>query len=377
MTHPTEAGGPSGLGTGRMAVVLGLALVVNFGLLLVPMFVGSSSDSAVAANLNANNSVASASPSAIVSAVDATPVQKTTTTPPQDPATQEPVAESPDVITIVGDEPPTQAVTVLPAPGDDVARVESPAPAEIGDNADPVTPASDSSSSSGSNTDQPPAEIVLDIPVDLDSVLPPTPMPDFDPCILEIVNPAETNGPVHFVIEGAVHTLLPGESRQWLALSERTVEFHRGDDFGDTSCQIERGTWRFQITDAGWELVADEHVSLFVLPSRTGFRARPSLRFPFGAWSKPLGEGQGDGEAGREERRRTIDGDADGIEDPQVGRHLHFWIDGPEQHGVTDEAGQQDDRQHQEHARLLDRQGQDDHLHAKYEARHNTDRGPV
>jgi hypothetical protein len=266
MTHPTEAGGPSGLGTGRMAVVLGLALVVNFGLLLVPMFVGSSSDSAVAANLNANNSVASASPSAIVSAVDATPVQKTTTTPPQDPATQEPVAESPDVITIVGDEPPTQAVTVLPAPGDDVAPVASPAPAEIADNADPVTPASDSSSSSGSNTDQPPAEIVLDIPVDLDSVPPPAPMPDFDPCILEIVNPAETNGPVHFVIEGAVHTLLPGESRQWLALSERTVEFHRGNDFGDTSFLIERGTWRFQVTDAGWELVADEHVSMFVLP---------------------------------------------------------------------------------------------------------------
>lgn len=267
MSRSSETGGPSSLGTGRMAVVLGLALVVNFGLLLVPTFVGSGGDRAVAANLNATNVVpVTPAPSAIVPTINATPVQTTTTTPPQDPATQEPVTESPDVITIVGDEPPMPAVTVLPAPGDDVARVESPAPAEIADNADPVTPASDSSSGSGSNLDAPPAEIVLDIPVDLDSVPPLAPMPDFDPCILEIVNPAETNGPVHFVIEGAVHTLLPGESRQWLALSERLVEFHRGDDFGDIAYHVERGTWRFQVTDTGWELVAGEHVSMFVLP---------------------------------------------------------------------------------------------------------------
>lgn len=260
MTYPSEAGGPSGLGTGRMAVVLGLALVVNFALLLVPMFVGSSADSAVAANLNANPQVAPRTARMpTVSVPQVTPVN-----PPQpEMITLEPVTESPEVITIVGDEPPVPTVTVLPSQGDDV---ESPAPADLSGNADPVTPASDASSSSGSNADQPPAEVVLDIPMDLGPVPPPMPMPDFDPCILEIVNPAETNGPVHFVIDGAVHTLLPGESRQWLALSERLVEFHRGDDFGDTSCQIERGTWRFQVAEAGWELVADEHVSMFVRP---------------------------------------------------------------------------------------------------------------
>ena len=265
MTRTSEAGGPSGLGTGRMALVLGLALVVNFALLLVPMFVGSGGDSAVAANLNANRRVAPPSTGSIIASPEvASPVETTSASAPQqETTTQQPITESPEVITIVGDEPPVPAVTILPVPGNDV---ESPAPADLAGNPDSVTPASETSSASGNNPDLPPAEIVLEIPVDLDSVPRPAPMPDFDPCILEIVNPAETNGPVHFVIDGAVHTLLPGESRQWLALSERLVEFHCGDDFGDTSCQVERGTWRFQVTNAGWELVADEHVSLFVLP---------------------------------------------------------------------------------------------------------------
>ena len=248
MTHPSKTDGLSGLGTSRMAVMLVLALVVNFGLLLAPLFFGTRGDSAVAANLSTSSAP---QPDAITQ----DPVS-------QEPVTQDPVFASPPAETIVGDEPLAPEVILLPAPGDSVARVESPAPAEMPDDADSATPSSDSSSTA----EDPPAPRVMEFPSELGSVPPPSPMPDFDPCILEIVNPAETNGPVHFVIAGAVHTLLPGESRQWLALSERQVEFHRGDDFGDISYNIERGTWRFQVTDAGWELIAAEHVSMFVQP---------------------------------------------------------------------------------------------------------------
>ena len=251
MTPSSETGSPipSGLGTGRMTVVLGLALVANFGLLLAPLFFGSSSDSAVAANLDAPTLPA---PAAQKGAPAIRPADKSATQPQP-----EAVVESPLIETYVGDERPEPVEVAQPVTGDPIDRVESPAPAEIPGTANPAT-----ALASGSGIDDPPQAVVLDIPVDVSPVTLPLPMPDFDPCILEIVNPLETNGPVHFVIEGAVHTLLPGETRQWLALGQRNVEFHRGDEFGDATYVVERGTWQFQVSEAGWELVAAEHVSM-------------------------------------------------------------------------------------------------------------------
>jgi hypothetical protein len=165
------------------------------------------------------------------------------------------------VETIVGDEGPSPAVVALPQPGDLIARVESPAPREIPAVADPLTPAAAPQLAS-----DPFAELVPEYPWQFSPAPLPAPMPDFDPCLLEITNPLETNGPVHFVIEGEVFTLEPGETRQWPAFSQRTIEFHRGDDYGDASYSVERGTWRFQVSDAGWELIAAEHVSMAVQP---------------------------------------------------------------------------------------------------------------
>jgi hypothetical protein len=87
-------------------------------------------------------------------------------------------------------------------------------------------------------------------------------MPDFDPSVLELVNPPETSGRVHFVVDGVIHTLVPGERRKFVAICPRKIEFHRGDDFGDLAYTVERGTWQFQVSEKGWELVEAEHVSM-------------------------------------------------------------------------------------------------------------------
>lgn len=238
-----------------MALVLILALLVNLALLAAPLIFGSRGDQVVAASPPETKTVPPATP-----LPRTTPPPKTASTPkpnlpPVQPQEQpgEPVVE-----TIIGDEPTDAVQIVNSQPLAQIARVESPAPIEIEANPDPVTPATPELAS------WLPAEIVIDYPVEISpQPLPlPAPMPDFDPCLLEITNPAETNGAVHFVIEGAVHTLLPGETRQWTACSQRLVEFHRGDDFGDAVCAVNRGTWRFQVSETGWELVAGEHVSM-------------------------------------------------------------------------------------------------------------------
>jgi hypothetical protein len=250
MSYSTVDSGQASIsqGTGRMALVLVLALVVNLALLAAPLIFGSRGDQVVAAS---PQQTTVAPPTRKLPAKTATtPKAKS---PPVQPVEQpaEPVVE-----TIVGDEPTDAVQIVNSQPSDLIARVESPAPIEIPDIGEPLTPATPDLASGL------PAEIVFDYPVDFSPLPPPAPMPDFDPCLLEITNPPETNGPVHFVIEGEVQTLLPGETRQWTAFSQRLVEFHRGEDFGDARCTVDRGTWRFQVSEDGWELVAAEHVSM-------------------------------------------------------------------------------------------------------------------
>jgi hypothetical protein len=76
-----------------------------------------------------------------------------------------------------------------------------------------------------------------------------------------LVNPEETGGPVHFVVEGVIHTLQPGEQHLLGSGGTWKVEFDRGNNFGDALHVVDFGTWRFQVGDQGWALVPPPLVS--------------------------------------------------------------------------------------------------------------------
>lgn len=71
-----------------------------------------------------------------------------------------------------------------------------------------------------------------------------------------IVNPAESGGPVLYLLDGEVHRLEPGESQELTRGRDYTVEFHRGGEFGDAKRVLQAGTYRFGVNDDGWSLTA-------------------------------------------------------------------------------------------------------------------------
>jgi hypothetical protein len=77
------------------------------------------------------------------------------------------------------------------------------------------------------------------------------------PSGLSIQNPQGSGGAVHYLINGQDHTLEPGQSQE-LPLGQWLIEFHRGGDHGDMACTLAGGSYRFEITGSGWELVKRE-----------------------------------------------------------------------------------------------------------------------
>jgi hypothetical protein len=234
-----------------MAVVLGLAMFVNVCLLVIPLLVGSPGDSAVAAV---------AEPPVTMPAIHPPTAKATTARKSSATIDSSPSAPSPMLVVPADVQPLDPPAVVVLSPGE-LPAADSPAEPVTSvarDDAANLPPVA----SPADDADPPPASVTL-IPV---PAALPAPMPDFDPSVLELFNPPETNGPVHFVVDGTVYSLQAGEKLDLVAASQRKVEFHRGDDFGDIAYQVERGTWCFQVTDAGWELVEAEHVSKFVQP---------------------------------------------------------------------------------------------------------------
>ena len=83
----------------------------------------------------------------------------------------------------------------------------------------------------------------------------PLPEQEADPCRgLTLVNPPMSGGVVHFVVDGVVCSLQPGEYQQLAALGQRRIQFHRGDDFGDADYRLCSGAFLFQVEEDGWEL---------------------------------------------------------------------------------------------------------------------------
>lgn len=74
-------------------------------------------------------------------------------------------------------------------------------------------------------------------------------------------NPTETQAEIRYLVDGQLHSLLPGQSQQLAADRTWTIHFHRGGDFGNAKHLCAEGTYVFQISERGWELTkADDHL---------------------------------------------------------------------------------------------------------------------
>ena len=76
------------------------------------------------------------------------------------------------------------------------------------------------------------------------------------PTGLTIRNALENEGPVSFLVNGRVCELQPGEAHEFAAGTSWTVQFHRGESFGNAEQTLAPGVFRFVVTDQGWDLEA-------------------------------------------------------------------------------------------------------------------------
>jgi hypothetical protein len=74
------------------------------------------------------------------------------------------------------------------------------------------------------------------------------------PVVVRIMNPAATNGPINFMINGQVVRLQAGEAGDFRVDGSGLVKFHRGGNFGATSYTLKEGAYCFEPTAQGWDL---------------------------------------------------------------------------------------------------------------------------
>ncbi len=69
-----------------------------------------------------------------------------------------------------------------------------------------------------------------------------------------LLNPADSGGAVHYLVNGKAHALKPGETQDLGPGDSWSIQFHCGADFGNAEHTIARGDYAFQITESGWDL---------------------------------------------------------------------------------------------------------------------------
>jgi hypothetical protein len=69
-----------------------------------------------------------------------------------------------------------------------------------------------------------------------------------------VVNPAQWGISMTFNVNSRQYTLAPGESQDLYGHQKRTIEFHRGGDFGTQRYRLTGGQYTFTPTAQGWEL---------------------------------------------------------------------------------------------------------------------------
>ena len=84
------------------------------------------------------------------------------------------------------------------------------------------------------------------------SVLPSNPAPII--LRVAVVNPAATGATLSFSIDGERYDLAPGARQEMRLAGLRTIEFDRGQDFGQASYSLLEGVYTFKATAQGWDL---------------------------------------------------------------------------------------------------------------------------
>ncbi len=74
------------------------------------------------------------------------------------------------------------------------------------------------------------------------------------PVLVRIMNPAATNLPISFIINGQVVQLQAGEAGEFRLDGSGLVKFDRGGKFGECSYTLKQGDYRFEPTAKGWDL---------------------------------------------------------------------------------------------------------------------------
>jgi hypothetical protein len=101
---------------------------------------------------------------------------------------------------------------------------------------------------------EPPLEAQPSPAADTVSEAPPPPPPAQPPSLV-LINPPSNGGEVHFLVDGRVVTLRPGESRQLAGGPTWRVHFHRGAHFGEALHVVSQGSYSFRVSARGWELL--------------------------------------------------------------------------------------------------------------------------
>ena len=94
--------------------------------------------------------------------------------------------------------------------------------------------------------------VVVRPAVRLYSVLPSNPAPAM--FRVAIVNPTTTGTTLSFTIDGESYDLAPGSRQEMRLAGARTIEFDRGQTFGQASYSLLEGVYTFKATAGGWDL---------------------------------------------------------------------------------------------------------------------------
>ncbi len=76
---------------------------------------------------------------------------------------------------------------------------------------------------------------------------------------LVLANSALNRGTIGFVLDGQVISLQPGQARRFPA-GQRTLQFHRGGQFGAARQVVSYGIYGFEATSEGWKLTSLERL---------------------------------------------------------------------------------------------------------------------
>lgn len=83
---------------------------------------------------------------------------------------------------------------------------------------------------------------------------PSVPAPTFDNGPIVILSPAANDKPIEYMLNGQTFTIKPGQSQKFNHDRDWIVDFDRGNGKGTGKYSLKATTYKFKMTDNGWEL---------------------------------------------------------------------------------------------------------------------------